>query len=457
MKKTILSLLVVLFVASSFLVSCGGGVGSSGSGDSSGGGGVAVALESVQDLPLSTGQVVDGSSTGSALVKYLGESATGMPLGKLTEEDFDDTMSLAACEMYNMTTMAISQAAQGDGFLCHIQTGIDYFASKQGIDIFDGDYHVLALSFPEKEGDEMDKKDGGGPSKIKLKVEKDASTGKIKNFEMYGCREDKQEFFAQQSIIGTAFTMDMIHSGSWEDNIFLDSAHVEGTLDEDGNFIDEVDGVETPKVIMLKHKGEGAGEGMEFDFWGSMIFTQFADKAIFEGVMSGTDTHEEDTCTFEDNIIGIAALIDGNEDDASKDDYDISLVELGDGILTGKSNGECGEKGAWNHSFTEAWLGSTAMAVDPYQDSVFYEEIEDVALDEKDEPSIGFGENSFDCTTEADATLEFGPPEGKDKLLEEGSPPEPKEGNVCEKYNLMHNHINCWYILGDDKADKEEE
>ncbi|HLD44195.1 MAG TPA: hypothetical protein VJC18_02070, partial [bacterium] len=369
-------------------------------------------------------------------------------------EDFDETTSFAACQMFNMTKTAISQASLGDQMLCHIQNGLEFEATKEGVDIADGKSHVLALDFSQDPYQEDEGK--GMPDLIRIKIEKNAE-GAITFFEMAACAGDEQAMFVSQQVEASQFEMKAINIGSGEDMQYQDSVIVTGTLNADGFFVDEVDGEETPKLIEMQHKSKGAGasEG-SFDFWGNLIFKQFSDLAMMKGQMSGANKWEDEGCEFTDQIVAHMDLIDGNGEAIAKEDYQISLLELGDGALLGMSSGGCGDK-TWEHEYTEAWTGADALVLEPYTDSGHYNIIKDQALPESSSPDISFVEDQiFDCSSTPEATLVFGAGGGGSQAKQLTAGEEPKSGEMCQNFMLNHEYIDCWHQVEEVKEDLEQ-
>lgn len=421
MKKP--SWILLLIGLAFFMVGCGS---SSGTSDSSSSG-----ISTVADLPASTGEVSDGSSSSSSLVKYLGSSEVGMPLGSITSSDFSSQNSLAACEMFNMTKTAINEAGMGDLIQCYVTTTFDTFADTNGIDIYDGNYHVFALDFSGSSFEEEQGGESAGPDLVKFKITRDGNNA-ITGFEMFACTSGSQEMYINQTISGNDFSMTVVNQGGFGDMTFSDAATVSGTLNSSGNFVDEVDGVATPKVIHMQHKGASPSQG--FDFWGDLTFTQYADSATLTGTMSGSNTYQSTTCTFTSDVSGSVDLIDGNT--SGTDNYQIGLLEVGDGAVKGEDSGSCGSD-TWSNSFTDAWSGATALSLSDPTESSHYSTVDSVTLSTATEPSVSFGDNTYDCGDSPEATVVFA------NLGVDVS-------NSCSKYELGHEHIDCWHIMGDE-------
>ncbi|HBF13996.1 MAG TPA: hypothetical protein DDW49_11520 [Deltaproteobacteria bacterium] len=405
---------------------------SSSSDDSDDSSGVAL----VSELPSATSPVTDGAdaSMSALMVKALGDSTTGMPLGTIDSDDFDSDSSQAACEAFNMSKTAISEAARGDLILCYITTTFDAFANTEGIDIYDGEYHVFDLDFAGSSFDEGE--DAGGPSKIKFKVVKDSS-GAVTNFEMFACGdsgdENEQSMYISQTISGTTFAMEALNIGSQGSQTYRDSIEVSGTL-VDGEFVDELNGVATPKVIHMQHVFADEENGS--DFYGDITFNQSSDSATITGFMSGAGSHDGESCSFTNNLYATLGLNDTN----SGDDYSIGLLEVGDGAAKNGYVSQCGEGDENTGTALEAWDGTTATEVDPTE-SDYYTEANAATLGEDaEEPTIAFaGDQTVDCENEeVEATVVFAD-------IEEGGI---DIAGTCSNLELGHNHIECYQITG---------
>lgn len=440
MKKYLYSYLIAILTASLGMMSCGGGSSSTNTatGDNSG-------VTSVSNLPSATAAVTDGSdsSVSASLTRGLGSSETGMPMRGLSSDDFAGT-SKAACESYNMIKTAINQAAQGDLIQCYITSTFDSFAEGEGIDIYDGEYHVFALDFTGssfEEGEEEEEEDaGGGPSLIKFKIDRN-SAGEITSFEMFACGDngdsDEQSMYLLQTIDGNDFNMRTKNIGGFGNEVFYDSVTVSGTL-SNGAFVDNLNGELTPKVIRMQHQLENPDFG--FDFWGDMTVTQYADEATISGDMEGSDSFSDSSCTFGNSMYGSLSLVNTDSDTPLS-------FEMRDGAALTQHSGSCvGDdfSDSWDETNTYAWEGITALDLDDASESVFHEDVVDADLPELSEPSISFDEDeTYDCdSSEVEATVVFA-----DLGID--------VNEACSDLELGHQHINCW--LNDQEEGEEEE
>lgn len=396
---------------------------------------IVAAITTLAGLPEATGEVSSGSSSSLFKVKNT-LSATGFPLGSVTEADFGETSSLAACEMFNMTKTSINEAAQGDLIQCYVTSTFEA-ATPDTIDIYDGEYHHFDLVFPEGEDD-------GGPDHVKFKIGKDAD-GNINLFEMFSCQGGSQDMYLIQEIDGTDFSMTFKMSGSEGAHSFADTATVTGTLNADGEFVDEVDGVASPKEIHMQHSGSSTSGD---DFWGDMTFYQYSDHGTLTGTMGGTHIWTDpisgvsSSCSSSILTSSYVVLNDGNPEG---EPYEIGLLEMGDGAASVSDTGSCDDGGSWEHSVIEAWseAGAIGQALSDPTSSAYYAEVSDAVLTAASEPTISFGDDTYDCGTAAEATINFG------ELASAGSNPM----ESCARLEMSHNHINCWQLIGEQQQE----
>ena len=410
------------------VAACGGGSTSTTSS-----GGTTVGITTIDGLPDSTAAVLAGATANASLsnaeVIKLGSSAVGLPLGSITADDFSQSSSHAACQMFNMTKTAINEAAQGDLIQCYVTSTFVQIGENSGIDIYDGEYHVFSLT-GEAENPEGE---GGTPDLVKFRVVKN-DDGNISRFEMFACRQNQegeleQDMYLNQEIDGSDFSMTFVMSMSSGPMSFSDMAEVTGTLDADGNFVDSVDGVATPKVIHMQH--QFANTAYSDNFWGDMVFNQYSDRATLTGNMNGSNSYNEQSCEFNDLVYGSVSLIDGNAEGA---DYQIGLLEMGDGAVKAEVSGGCGVD-EWNDSFIEAWLGSTAEPLADPLESDHYDEVVDVVLSAASAPTISFtGDRAYDCSDTPDAEVDFSQLDVRPEV-------------ACSRLELNHEHIQCYNII----------
>ena len=206
-----------------------------------------------------------------------------------------------------------------------------------------------------------------------------------------------------------------------------------GTL-VDGEFVDELNGVATPKVIHMQHVFADEENGS--DFYGDITFNQSSDSATITGFMSGAGSHDGESCSFTNNLYATLGLNDTN----SGDDYSIGLLEVGDGAAKNGYVSQCGEGDENTGTALEAWDGTTATEVDPTE-SDYYTEANAATLGEDaEEPTIAFaGDQTVDCENEeVEATVVFAD-------IEEGGI---DIAGTCSNLELGHNHIECYQITG---------
>lgn len=422
-------------VALTAMVGCGSGTTSSDTSSAT----TTVSVSTLADLPSATGAVTSGATTSvNKGVAKLGASDTSMPFGSITSTDFDSTMSLAACEMFNLSKTAINEAAQGDLIQCYVTSTFDAFASTNGIDLFDEQFHIFALNFDGADSNGSGENDGG-PDKIKVKAKKDAN-GNIVYFEMFACKDNAQEMYLLQTISGTDFSMTTVFLGSEGTNTYSDKATVTGTLNSSGDFVDMVSALSTPKVIHMQHVFGNTANGD--DFWGDLTFNQSASGATLTGTMSGSNTFNSETCTFTDNVAGSVSLVEGNASGTT--DYQIGLLGLGDGAVKASFTGGCGSSDTWEETETEAWTAADGMALSNAAASDYYEDVAAVTLTAKEEPTIALTADQTwaACgTATAEATVVFAE-------LEAAAATGASPLASCSNLELNHDHIDCWHIMG---------
>ncbi len=364
-----------------------------------------------------------------------------MPLGTLTSSDFDEGSSVAACEMYNMTKHAISSSVQGDLIQCYVANMVAPAVEHDLLDsdLYDGEYHVLSLDFTgalsEGEGE-----GGGGPDKIKMKVEKDAD-GNITSFEMFACQDGTQNMYLLQTIDGTDFNMVVKESSTRAFGEGVNRTHqqhviVEGTLNEDGQFVDSADGEATPKRIYMRFNNSTDDDSE--DFYGSFDFHQYSDHATLDGTMSGSHMFGDTETTFTNVLFSSMQLLDGNTDG---EDYDIGLLALGDGAATQRHFGTFGGVSYGDSTpQIEAWLGDTIAALEDPVDSAFYTDVSSITLEAQEAAVFEFETaEQMDCTAAAEASIalaDVNEAAGVDNVFA-----------ACSTLEMNHSHIDCYQLI----------
>lgn len=416
---------------------CGSSSGTSGGGGGDSGG--SPSITSVTELPGATDGVVDGSSSGSSLVRHVGASSTGIPFATTGSDAMTSDMSMAMCQMFNATKTAIFEAMKGDLIQCYITTSFEQIANEENIDLYDGQYHIFALNFEGSSFEENnDEEEGGssGPDRIRVKFTKDSS-GNITDFEMFACAGGEQDNYIRQTFSGSDFTMISEDSGTQGTEEFTNVVNVSATLNSSGAFVDEVNGTATPKVISMEHSYSNSEYNS--DFWGNMTFRQFADYGTMSATFSGSNSWDDSTCTFEDVIFGSVGLSDVDPEN--------NFGEMGDGAVKGISSGSCtGGQNAdtWEDTFTEAWLGSTGFALDDSTASDYYDDVSDETLTAADEPDTFAYTDEWDCSGTPEATVVFA---NLDVDVAE----------ACSDLEGNHNHIECWQLIGSEQQEEQQQ
>ena len=384
------------------------------------------AVNSIADLPKATGPVVDESS-GSAFVAGLPAATaqtTSLVLGSLSNQSFDSNSSMAACEIANMTRIAVESAAEADLVLCYVQNIIDN-NQNVGIDLYDGQYHTFALDFgtPAGGGTQPPGPEETGPSKVKMKIVRDGST--ITEFEMFACTDGPsgpvQQEYTHQIIDGGDFSMTA--KGMFSDPFGGTNAHqvqVSGHLDDVGQFVGKKD-------INLAHQSDWGNGGTGY---GEMFVEQQPALLDLNGYDAGSWTFEESpgvqkTNNYSHRVTAEAELFDLNQAGAV---YEIGKLALGDGAA--KVNMRDGDDFKW-WDFTEiqGWDGETTQLdnVNPttFIDKVRANDLPVVA----DSVTIEFGPSeTWDCSDPPEVTVSV------DQLAIDAA---------CSALQLGHEWIDC--------------
>lgn len=316
-----------------------------------------------------------------------------------------------------MAKEALNHAAFGDLILCYIQN--IFAASNQSVDIYDGDFHTIGMDWTgADEGEE-----GGGPSKVRMKIVKDSGGG-ITDFVMYACGDngsEEQTEYLSQTISGSTFSMTEkgVYTGQGDEYHW--GSTVGGTLTSTGTFT----GTKTVEISFDSTWGSnGSGNG-------SISWLQQSDSAIVTGFMTGGSSFGEGSFTYEDRFYGALQLIDGNPANA---EYNIGLLALGSGCLTGETSGTWESDGFgedWGETYDDCWNGDT-WAV---QDNDFSDDIVGAELPEVSTQTADFeGDEVYDCADEVEATLAMA------DLMSAGL----DFDAACEGSQLGQEYIDCW-------------
>ena len=197
----------VLAIAALLLTSCGSTVSTTNSGDDGG-----TSFTTLSDLPRATSPMADGAA--ASVLKNVNKAATvGLGITTVTQSDFDANSSMGGCEMFNLVKEGVASAAQADQILCYVasmnaQESFADLVDSEGsaINIYDGAWHIFNLNITGEEEEEG----GGAPSRVKMKIVKDAD-GSIVDFTMFMCAETEaglaQNEYTKQVIDGTSLVM----------------------------------------------------------------------------------------------------------------------------------------------------------------------------------------------------------------------------------------------------------
>lgn len=403
----------------SVLAACGG-VGSTSS---------SASLTTIDGLPLATGPV-EASSTSANLAKSVRHLSKEVNLNSMNNTTFDTSHSIALCEMANRWKQILNSAAQGDRILCYVQ---HIFAANQnaGVDIYNSQEHVLALSFTGGH----DGHDSEGPSMVRLQIVPGAD-GEISDFKMAAC-ESGASGVAQGEYLHQAITaatdgsatksFSMLSKGvrNRSGDSGSDQVSVTGTL-ERGHFINT-------KTIEVAYSGTSSS----WDGYGAGTATQDATSINYTGYEGGSFSDDNWSSSNSDQITASAELIDGN---SSSENYDLRLLAIGDGaahvVMTGTGS-DGTQSFTWNEDHTQGWNGDTKM--EDSAAAAHYLAL--VAANNPPaagaRPSIAFaGDEVFDCANaiaEATVTVDM------DSL-----------GTACSALEMDHSWVDCWQIIGQD-------
>lgn len=424
MKKQLI-LMGILAVFGWVVNGCGSSSDSTSSGSSGGG---TAEITTIDELPKASDPVTSSTSSLSAKIVAGSPSfaTTGLPYGSTTSDSFDSTSSIASCEMFNMTKEAINQAVMGDLILCYIQQiytateGLTIVDANTGetlepgsIPIYDGAYHTFTLAFPENTEDGE-----GGPDHVKFKINKSGDV--ITGLEMFSCVSGSQEMYLNQDIDGDDFTMGS--KGVFEQDCTSGfSSTVTGTLNSAGEFVGS-------KGIAMNYTTECSDGSI---FYGGSSVEQTADSMTLTGADAGTFIGGDgNDGSYSVQVVAASELLDGNAADA--DPYNIGLLALGDGAVSGSWSGSFGTD-SWEDDFTEGWNGDTteedATAAAEWLTIVSALDLPDAA----EAVTVTFsGSDAYDCDDDVEAII---------TISDEGI------FNSCSNLELGHEWINCWDLI----------
>ncbi|MCP5464369.1 MAG: hypothetical protein H7A33_05020 [Deltaproteobacteria bacterium] len=383
-------------------------------------------LTSISELPLATDEVQ--SSSNSSYLRGHRDSREGencLHFDSQEEQNFDADVSVAACETYNMSRQALAGAALGDLILCRTQVAADQ-ATEQGVDLYDGEYHVLAINHERGDG-------SSEQHKVRVRVTQ-GENNTISEFEVAACDEDgDQEMYSQQSLDGNAYSLVSKHVRSRHGEDGMNSLSVTGTLDENGNFVGE-------KNINLEYDVSDREHGDDLvSSWGRFDFTQGATQASLSGQESGSVVSDLGDSTFENKIAGFIEV----SVDASASEFDLRNFALGDGHVFGLWSGVGEGQNSWDIRFEEAWEGETLTSI-ALADSIFADAILDTTLPDGVEPNLGFtAEESYDCSDEAEVTITITRNSAEDER--------------CEQYELEERWVDCLEAVNANISTMEDE
>lgn len=324
----------------------------------------------------------------------------------------------------------------GDLMGCYVKKSAEAFiasdANTNNVVLDDGNYHVFALDFTGSEFDEGE--DAGGPSKIKVKVNKDSS-GNVTSFEMFSCEtrngSDVQTQYVLQTVQNGEFSLELIGGYVQDTSVGDFQITASAPLNSDG----ELDGQKTI-VMQETHTWNGTDTGSS-KLTGIQTSSQMTIYGFQTGDWSNAETDTSGSYT--NQLYGINELLDTNVDG---EDYNIKLLALGDGAVKGLFSGDDGSD-SWSDSVTEAFSADTTQST-TFSESEFADDVSDATLPEVETITISFSDSqTWDCSDEADGTINFANI-GVDL-------------SSCENYQLGHNWINCYQLIQSEGGGEGEE
>ncbi len=393
-----------------------------------------VAATNIADLPRATAPVV--SDVAPALVVGDPASAvatTGIRLGDVDSNTFDQNSSLAACQTTNLVKEAVNSAAQADLILCYVQNVFES-VDDGTIDIYDGSHHVFALDFgPPPPGG--DPEEFGGPSSVKMKLVRDEDDT-IVEFEMFMCgdsgqAEETQTEYVRQVIDGADFSMVSKGFHADPEGQSAHEVHVTGDLNDAAAF-------SGTKTVEMAYTGTHGNDNHS----GEAVFVQGADFFSVDTYSSGTYEHDGGQGTHSDQVNATGELLDSN---TPGQPYDIGDLALGHGAAKARFTGTWQQdqfEDEWDHTEVEGWNGDTRQ-VDPVVSADFVDNVTGAQL----------------VPVAPSVTVEFSPEEsyGCDEPVEMVVPVDQVAlDQACSGLDLGHDWINCWDIIGNDGGGEGE-
>lgn len=340
------------------------------------------AFSTIDELPTATEPVV---SSDAELTTADLRSGFLIPLGEDTTQDFFDTGngSYGACDMVNQARGGLMVAAQADMILCMMQ---QVFADND--DIYDGEYHAFGIQAQTEED---------SPDHVKMKITRTGET--ITAFEMFACIEGEQVFYMNEAIDSSDFTLSMKGFFETGEGTSVDlEGSVAGTLDADGNFIDE-------KTIGLNYINDfGGGDGN----FSQDNFIQTDDSLTYSGYSRNTGEN-----TGAEALFSVVSLTD-NDSEA-----------LGDWALGAGAAKIISDNNTDGALVTEAW--DEDGNIDPAGDTDSL--AEDPPETPTEAPTIAFtGSEVYNCGDEEE-TFDF------------SFDSDPME--ACDHLDIPQDHIQC--------------
>ncbi|MFH1652919.1 MAG: hypothetical protein ABIE74_02585 [Pseudomonadota bacterium] len=403
MRKRIAMVVLALMVA--MVAACGGSSSTTST---------TPQIASVKDLPRATGPVAGTTANVAAKGVVVTKAAsTGMRLGNTTGADFGANSSMAACQAFNGIREAVRSASQADMILCYIQNLVGTNTQIGTVDPYDGEYHVFDLSIT---GDQE------APDKIKMKITK--TGGVVTGFEMFACTAGTQNEYVNQAITGS--NVNMVSKGNFADANWTGSHQVAvaGALNETGMY--------TSKTIETKNSGADRSTPPNSN-WSEYTTIQSSTQWTTYGYDRGNWSDNGFQGSYSNASYSEMQLIDGNPATATNENYNLTLLALGDGATLYNME-SVHQGGTWESGETsEGWNGDTRLP-DPTVSYLTNVQGQDLVTPGT-APTIVFDTaQTWDCSGTAEGTVS-----GDSTTLD----------TACAQYGTMggDNWINCWEVI----------
>lgn len=407
-----------------------------------GGGGTeaeeAPTISTIDQLPNATGPMATASASVSRGLKA---ATTGLNIVGTAEGDFTSANSMGACQTFNNVREGILSAAQADQILCYVKQMQDAFGTGTGVDVYDGAWHIFNLNIVdcttdadcvEFEGEgatcnangkcEVNGTVVGSPSRVKMQIARDATTGSITSFEMFMCGGAlTQQEYTKQTISGSTVTMSAVGNFTSSDGSGWHSVDVTGTLNASGAY--------TTKTITLANNGSFGGEGNTN--WQEGTLTQGPGTFILSGYQSGSWSSQGSTGTYTDIAYGTGQMLGDTTGD-------IRNMAMGDGAVKYSTTvTDSAYPTPWTSSGVDPWLGDGGLPDPAGSGNAYYGTANDETLRSAEESiiSIGFAAaETWGCDDDVGVGIVDLPSASQSEMQ-----------TACAQFGSMsHDWINCY-------------